>query len=89
MKAAIRDLREVHAYIAAEDAEAAARVVAKLDRAVTIISERPQIGRPTSLPAIREWSVPGLPYVIPYRVSGDTLSIIRFFHTSRERPPAW
>lgn len=88
-KAAIRDLREVHAYIAADNPNAALRVVLKLDKAIELIGERPQIGRPLLAQAAREWSVPGLPYVIPYRVSGDLIEIIRVYHTSRQRPKEW
>lgn len=88
-KAAIRDLREVQAHIAADDEEAARQVVTRLDRAITLIGERPSIGRRTSEQAIREWSVPGLPFLIPYRIAGDAIEILRVFHTSRMRPDHW
>lgn len=90
MKAAIRDLREVHAYIAADDPNAARRVILKLGKAIDLIGNRPEIGRPSSSGQVaREWSIPGLPYVIPYRISGDTIEIIRVWHTSRQRPKEW
>lgn len=88
-RAAIRDLREVHAYIEADDPAAARKVVATLDRSIGLIGERPQIGRPTSAPGVREWSVPGLPYVIPYRIAADAIEIVRVYHTSRQRPKEW
>jgi toxin ParE1/3/4 len=88
-KAAIRDLREVHSYIAADDPKAAPRVILKLEKAIELIGERPQIGRPIPGQPVREWSVPGLPYVIPYRASGDLVEIIRIYHTSRQRPQEW
>lgn len=88
-KEAIRDLREVRAYIAADDPKAAMRVVARLERAIDLIGERPHIGRPITMQTIREWSVPGLPYIIPYRVGDDVIDIIRIWHTSRERPEIW
>jgi len=89
MKAAIRDLRETRSYIPQDDPAAATRVATRLERAINLIAERPDIGRPVSDQPVREWSVPGLPFVIPYRVSGDTIEIVRIFHTSRRRPPAW
>ena len=89
MKAAIRDLRETRSYIAQDDPAAATRVATRLERAINLIAERPDIGRPVSDQPVREWCVPGLPFVIPYRVSGDTIEIVRIFHTSRRRPPAW
>ncbi|MFI0848224.1 type II toxin-antitoxin system RelE/ParE family toxin [Mesorhizobium sp. IMUNJ 23232] len=88
-KAAIRDLIEVEAYIALDNPRAAFGVKSKIDRAITLISERPGIGRPASGGASREWSIPGLPYLIPYRISGDVIDIIRIWHTSRQRPTEW
>lgn len=89
MKAAIRDLREAQAYIAFDDPAAARQVVFRLKKAVELIAERPDIGRPSADRRTREWSVPGLPYVIPYRQVGDVLEIIRVWHTSRDRPGEW
>jgi plasmid stabilization system protein ParE len=88
-KAAVRDLGEIRAYIAADDPAMAHKVVAILDRSIVLIGERPQIGRPTAVPDVREWSVPGLPYVIPYRIAADAIEIVRVYHTSRQRPKEW
>jgi toxin ParE1/3/4 len=87
--AAIRDLRELRAYIAADDPSAAASVSARLDKAIALIAAKPNIGRPTPQRATREWTVPGLPYLIPYRIEGDTVEILRVWHTGRERPSEW
>lgn len=89
MKAAIRDLRETRTYIAQDDPEAAARVATRIESAIALIAKRPEIGRPAADQPVREWSVPGLPFVIPYRVSDDVIEIVRVFHTSRRRPPTW
>jgi len=86
---AVRDLRDIQIYIAADDANAAEAVALRLRRALEIISSRPDIGRPVPETRIREWSVPGLPYVIPYRVRGDFVEILRVFHTRRQRPEGW
>lgn len=88
-KAAIRDLREAQTHIAADSEEAAFQLVVRLDKAITLLGERPTIGRPTSHQGIREWSVPGLPFLIPYRIAADAIEILRIFHTSRMRPPHW
>ena len=89
MKAAIRDLHETRAHIAADDPKAAMQVSTRLEKAIILIAEKPNIGRPITDQSLREWSVPGLPFVIPYRLSGDTIEIIRVFHPSRRRPPTW
>lgn len=89
MQAAIRDLREAQAYIAFDNPTAAKQVVLRLKKAIELVAARPDIGRPSADIRIREWSVPGLPYVIPYRVVGGTLEVIRIWPTSRDRPGKW
>jgi toxin ParE1/3/4 len=84
-----RDLRELRAYIAADSPAAAEAVSARIAKAMLLIAEKPGIGRPTPDRPTREWSVPGLHYLIVYRVNGDTVEILRVWHTSRERPSEW
>jgi plasmid stabilization system protein ParE len=86
---AVGDLQELRAYIARENPSAASVVGNRLDRMIALIAERPDIGRPTKYPDVREWSVPGLPYVIPYRVRAGTVEILRVWHTRREQPSQW
>lgn len=83
---AVRDLADVHAYIAAENETAAEAVALRLHKALELITSRPEMGRPVPHTRIREWSMPGLPYLIPYRIRGDVVEVLRFFHTSRQRP---
>lgn len=89
MKAAIRDLREAQAYIAMDSPAAARQIVLRLQKVIELVASRPDIGRLSTDKKTREWSVPGLPYVIPYRVVGDVLEIVRIWHTSRDRPEKW
>lgn len=86
---ASRDMAEIYAYISADDQHAAVLVLMRLKKSLALIAERPDIGRQSEDPRIREWSVPGLPYVVPYRVRGETVEVLRVFHTSRQRPPKW
>jgi toxin ParE1/3/4 len=87
--AAERDLDELRAYIAADNPVAADAVIGRLVKAFLLIRANPEIGRPTPQPATREWSVPGLPYLIPYEIQAGTLHILRIWHTSRKRPQEW
>jgi len=82
-------MAEIYTYISADDMHAALLVLNRLRKSLTLITERPDIGRQGEDPRIREWSVPGLPYVVPYRVRGETVEVLRVFHTSRQRPPKW
>jgi len=85
----MRDLYEIEAYISADSRDAALLVAGRLRRAFVTLSERREVGRPSLTPGVREWSVPGLPYVLPYRIRGDAVEIIRVWHTGRQRPDAW
>ena len=86
---AVRDLAELRAYIAADDPDAAQKVAERLIKALKLIESRPDICRPTAGAATREWVVPGLPYIIPYRLKNGTVEILRIYHTRRNRPPEW
>lgn len=88
-KLALRDFRELQAYIAMDNPQAALRVAATLRKSIELIGEQPNIGRADPETAFREWAVPGLPYVIPYRILGETIEIVRIYHTSRKRPVEW
>lgn len=89
LRKAAQDLEDIRSYIAADSDAAAVLVIARLKKSFELIAERPEVGRPTPHLAVREWSVPGLPYVIPYRVRGDIVEVLRVFHTSRQRPSRW
>ena len=86
---AARDLAEIEKYVSEDNPEAAAAIAVRLRKSFDLITARPELGRLSDISNIREWSVPGLPYVIPYRVRGDVVEILRVFHTSRQRPSKW
>ena len=88
-RAAERDIREIRAFIAAEDHQATELVVGKLIKAFLLIRSNPEMGRKDPSGRYREWSVPNLPYVIPYVARPELISIIRVHHTSCQRPSEW
>lgn len=88
-RSAERDLMELRAYIRADSPRAAEDVTGRLVKSFLLIRSNPEIGRPSMTGTTREWSVPGLPYLIPYKVRSGTVYILRIWHTSRERPKAW
>jgi plasmid stabilization system protein ParE len=56
--------------------------------AVAQLAEQPGLGRPGRVPGTRELIVSRTRYIVPYRVRGDTVEILRVFHTSRRLPTA-
>jgi toxin ParE1/3/4 len=80
------DLDDVEAYIAQANPSAAGEVVLKIIKAVSLLKEQPGLGRVGRLPGTKELVVPQTPYIVPYRVKGDFLQILRVYHTSRTWP---
>jgi len=86
LRQALRDLDEAEAFIAQDNPAAATHVVLEIVRAVTFLREQPGIGRPGRVPGTRELVVPNVPFIVPYRVKGQTIEVLRVYHTSRKWP---
>lgn len=83
---ALRNLQEEADFIAREDPRAAARVVLLIEQAVTLLADHPGLGRAGRVPGTRELVVSGTPYLVPYRVNGQRIDILRVFHGRRRWP---
>ena len=85
-KRAIRSLASIHAYISRDSPDAAARVAAGILDATVRLERFAQSGRSGRTKGTRELVVPGLPYIIPYRIVDDVILILSVVHTSRKWP---
>lgn len=83
---AIRSLTSIRNYIAKDSPETAARVVGAIVQAALRLEQFPLSGRLGRIEGTRELVVPGLPYIIPYRVVDDAVLISAVIHTSRKWP---
>ncbi|ABQ26892.1 type II toxin-antitoxin system RelE/ParE family toxin [Geotalea uraniireducens] len=81
-----RDLYSVDGYISQDNPTAAAETVLKIIAAVESLSQHAEMGRPGRVPDTRELVIPGLPFIVPYRISSSTIVILRVYHTSRKWP---
>jgi toxin ParE1/3/4 len=83
----LADLDALHAHIAKNNKRAAhamvERIVARTERQ---LSRLPESGRPGRIAKTRELVLSDTPYILPYRVIGDTIHILRVFHSSRRWP---
>ena len=86
MQVARANLNSEAEYVAQNSPEAAERLVLRIVQAVERLKTHPAMGRPGRVSGMRELVVPGTPFVIPYRVRGDTVEIIRVFHAARRWP---
>jgi toxin ParE1/3/4 len=87
---AIADLVALRAYIAQDDPAAAQRVARHIVRNVeTLLPNSPELGRPGRVPGTRELVIPRTPYIVPYRLVGNTIQVLRVFHSARRWPEAF
>ena len=89
LRKALRNLDDEASYIAADDAAAARLVVKRVLAAIAMLAEQPGLGRPGRVPGTRELIVAKTRYIVPYRVRGETVEVLRVFHTSRRLPERW
>jgi toxin ParE1/3/4 len=86
LKVALANLDAEAEYIAQDNPAAAGRVVQKILRAVELLKKNPALGRAGRVAGTRELVVAETPYIIPYRVRGGAVEILRVFHAARKWP---
>ena len=89
LRTALRNLDDEATHIATDDPAAARLVVQRVLQAVAALADQPGIGRPGRVPGTRELVVVKTRLLVPYRVRGDAVEILRVFHTSRRLPQRW
>ncbi len=83
------DLAGIYAYIAHHNPAAAERVASEIDKSTRMLLLYPQLGRLGLSGNVRLLQVPRLPYLIPYRVDGETIEILAVFDERQQRPDEW
>jgi toxin ParE1/3/4 len=86
LRTALRNLDEAAAWIARDNPKAATRVVQRIRHATERLETHPESGRPGRIEGTRELVVPGLPYILPYRLRQDRVEILRVLHAARRWP---
>lgn len=86
LREAGQDLVEIRRYIEADHPNTAAQVAKRILDTVAYLRDHPEIGRAGRIPGTRELIIPGLPYIVPYRVKGTTLVILGVLHMAQEWP---
>jgi toxin ParE1/3/4 len=84
---ATADLISLRAYLAEHNPAAARRVALRIIGLIEeVLANNPHIGRPGRVPGTRELVIARTPYVVPYRVRGSALEILRVYHGARRWP---
>ena len=86
LRSALRDLDDEAEYIAKDSEHAPAKVVGAIKDAVKLLADFPALGRPGRVSGTRELVVSDTPYIVPYRVRGNIIEILRVLHTARKWP---
>jgi len=89
LKTALKNLNQEAEYIAEDNPVAAAKMVEKIIHTVGLLSSNPSIGRTGRIHGTRELIIDHISYIIPYRIRGNSVEILRVFHTSRKPPTKW
>lgn len=79
-------LDEIHAHIAVDGPKAALRTTQRIRTAVQGLALHPGLGRPGRVPGTRELVVTDTPFIVPYRVRGETIEIVAVFHGAQRWP---
>jgi toxin ParE1/3/4 len=85
-KRAVADLGHICDYILLNNPKAATRTADRIEAATKRLRRFPNIGRPSDIAGTREIVVPGVAYLVVYRIAPQTVEILRIFHTSRNWP---
>ena len=83
-RGALADLDEIFAYIAADNREAAGRLVARIEDAGRRIAATPYMGEATGKSRFRRFPIGN--YLIVYEVGTDEVIIHYVRHGARRRP---
>lgn len=85
-KRAVLRLASIRDYISNDNPAVAARVASVIVGAALRLEQFPLSGRAGRIEGTRELVVPGLPYILPYRIVDDVIQIASVIHTSRKWP---
>jgi plasmid stabilization system protein ParE len=84
--AAIADLNALLSIIAQEQPAAAERVAGRVLSTAELLSEYPHLGRVRNATLTRELAVAHTPYLLIYRVTDETVVVLRVLHGAQFRP---
>ena len=87
---AIADLTSLRAYIAEDDPAAAQRLAFHiLHNVEVLLSYNPEMERPGRVSGTRELVISRTPFLVPYRLQGRTIHVLRVFHGARRWPESF
>ena len=89
LRTASRNLDAATSYIGKDDPEGAQKMFWHIWNSVETLKEHPELGRPGRIFGTRELVIYGYPFIVPYRIRGNEVQVLRVFHTSQKLPDKW
>jgi len=83
---ALRDLRHIRRQIAKDNPTAARQMAKRIQEAVRLLADHPEIGRTGRVADTRELVVADTPYIAAYQAVGDAVLILRVLHGAQQWP---
>jgi toxin ParE1/3/4 len=81
-----RHLDDIAEYIFERNPDAARRVGERIRELFALLNDFPLAGRAGVLSGTREMVIPGLPYIVVYRVDETVVVVLGIYHGARLRP---
>jgi plasmid stabilization system protein ParE len=82
---ALADLEAIHTWLLGFENADADRAVLRIRAAADSLARLGDIGRPSRIEGLREFSVRNAPYVLAYQLNGDEVDILAVYHTAQDR----
>jgi toxin ParE1/3/4 len=87
---AVRQLVAAHAYVAADNARAADRLLLQITQAVKVLGSHPSVGCEGRVANTRELVIANTPYIIAYRIENkNVVQILAVLHGKRRWPESF
>ena len=83
--AAAADLQQISEYLQEHHPQYRQPTLRKLYETIRGLKEAPYRGRPGRVEGTREVLFPPLPFVAVYRINGETIEVLRVWHTAQDR----
>jgi toxin ParE1/3/4 len=83
---ALADRDAIFDYIEADSPKTAALVDSRIEKHVKALAQFPEIGRPGRVEATRELVVKRTPYIVAYRIEGNSVRILRVLRGAQDWP---
>lgn len=81
----VADLESISQYLRDRHPEYREATMRRIYNKIRSLKDAPYLGRPGAIDGTRELPFPPLPFLAVYRVSGETVEVLRVFHGAQSR----